>query len=94
METPNFEESSLHQDLPEIVYPVRELVGCLQWVCVVCRPDICCPANQLARVAPKKCARAVVNAAKKLLKYLIRTKNLGVFYDLANQLVAVSSNVY
>ncbi len=84
-QTPNFDESFLYAEGEQVQFPLRELIGCLQWVCVVCRPDVCCPVAQLARVASKNCTRTVVNSAKKVLRYLIGTKDVGVVYNAENE---------
>lgn len=52
--SPNFDESALldpeAKSLPS--YPVREVVGTLQWVATIARPDVAVPVGTLAKYVP------------------------------------------
>lgn len=62
-------------------FPIRELVGSLQWITVTCRPDIAFAVQRLARRQDKdKVTTAVVNAAKRVLRYLKGTRDVGIEY--------------
>ena len=85
-DTPVFKESELYNEQSqETKFPLREAVGCLQWAAVVCRPDISSPTNCLARVTGRKITKATVNCCKKVLRYLISTKTVGIEYSPENE---------
>jgi len=46
-------------------YPFEEIVGSLQWIATVARPDICVPAATLARHVSKTANSAMVTACKR-----------------------------
>jgi hypothetical protein len=75
------EKQLLNTSATVVEFPFREIVGCLQWVSVVARPDITQPTNTLARLVSKPVTRPLVNAAKKVLKYLVTTPDEGLHYS-------------
>lgn len=81
--SPGFDESALLNDKSEnVAFPIREVVGALQWVSVICRPDITQPTNSLARfVGTGKVRQSYVAAAKQILAYLVTTKDAGVCWS-------------
>ena len=84
--TPIFAEADIYSEAgPEIKFPVREAVGSLSWLVCVCRPDICHPVNVLARVVNKPVRKGIVNSIKKVMRYVISTPKIGVFYSPDNE---------
>lgn len=81
--TPCFDESNLtgEQAVPAPGFPFRQLVGCLQWIVTIARPDVCLPVNALARCMGKPVSRAMVTAGKKVLRYLKGTPDEGPSYS-------------
>jgi hypothetical protein len=75
--------TNLHDD-KEVKFPLRELVGSLLYVSVICRPDISWAVQKVARVASKPTA-AGVGAAKRIVKYLKGTPNWGIHYSPRNE---------
>ena len=63
--------------------PYREIIGCLNYVCTVSRPDIAYSLSKLARYLTAY-NRQHWNAAKSVLKYLLTTKNLSLTYKQEN----------
>ena len=86
--SPSFDESGLiaenAKELPD--YPAREVVGRLQWVSSVCRPDITVPVSTLAKYVSKTTTVAFAKACRKVMKYLISTKNEGISYSPAGEI--------
>ena len=60
--------------------PYREIMGCLNYLCVVSRPDISFAVSKLSRYLSAY-SRHHWNAAKNILKYLITTKDLSLTYS-------------
>jgi hypothetical protein len=81
--SPNFDESAFsNEDSKEIAhFPLREIAGALQWVACTARPDICVPAAALARHCGKPANHAVANACKKVMKFLLTTKDEGISHS-------------
>ena len=48
----------------EVDFPLKSLVGALQWVATICRPDIQFAVHRVQRCTV--CTRAAVNAAKRI----------------------------
>lgn len=67
------------------VVPYRELVGSLIFATTAARPDIAYITNVLSRNL-HNFGKIHWNAAKRVLKYLKDTKNLGIKYSAANNL--------
>ncbi len=81
-DTPIFCEKSLYDEQsPVCQFPLRECVGSLQWAATVARPDICSPTNAIARVSSRPCTRAVAEACKRIIRYLVSTADYGICYS-------------
>ena len=61
-------------------FPIRSLVGGLQYVAVGARPDIVYAVNIVARQV-NDCRESTVTAAKRILAYLKGTRTLGLEYS-------------
>ncbi|CAD7943975.1 unnamed protein product [Amoebophrya sp. A120] len=84
--SPSFSEAALLENEDKVVkFPFREAVGALQWCVSVCRADVCQPVNTLARCVSRPTTRAKVNAIKKIIRYLVATKDDGVTYSPAQE---------
>jgi hypothetical protein len=70
------------RDLKEkpLGFPLRSLVGGLNYVAQTCRPDIAYAVNRCARYQTTPTQR-VVDAAKRILRYLLNTANEGLEYS-------------
>ena len=84
--SPSFSETALNDstntNAEDTSFPLRQLLGALQWVCTVARPDCLQCVNTLARtVGGGTHTRAAVTAAKKILKYLSTTSSMGLHYS-------------
>ncbi len=78
---PNFPEESVTVDSAEAQFPYREIIGSLQWVATIARPDIARNVNLLSRFLGKPPTFARVSAAKTIIKYLLRTSLEGISYS-------------
>eukprot|EP00392_Amoebophrya_sp_AT5.2_P007235 g7249.t1 len=86
VDSPTFPESCLYDETsPESNFPLREAVGALQWLVTVCRPDVAAPVNCLAKVTGKKVTKVIANCAKKVMRYLICTPEVGLLYSPENE---------
>ncbi len=63
--------------MPE--YPLRKLIGGLQYIGTMCRPDVVFAINRVARAQNKPTA-SVITAAKRIVRYLLQTKGEGLRY--------------
>ena len=85
--SPNYNEATIAsgetKEIPD--YPARSVVGALQWVATVCRPDIAVPVNVLAKYVSMVPTKAFANAAKKIFRYLDTTHDQGVSYSPAQE---------
>jgi hypothetical protein len=81
--SPNFSEERLQDEKSALVpkFPYREVVGSLQWIATTTRPGVAVPVACLARYVAEPCNNAMMNAAKKVMKYLLSTPKVGVSYD-------------
>ena len=82
--TPNFDPAQAlptDKDVESVKFPYRELIGVLSWVANICRPDIAYPVNVLSRYSCGPVTDGLVSAAKKILKYLGTTKEIGLVYS-------------
>lgn len=59
--------------------PYRELIGCLTYLCMVTRPDICYATSLLSRYLDCP-TEELWKAAKRILKYLKKTLDKGLTY--------------
>jgi len=64
-------------------YPFRELVGSLLYVSIATRPDITYSVSQLSRHL-NNFDETHWTAAKRVLRYLKRTQDYGLFYHISN----------
>lgn len=69
-----------HSESPTVIpWPYKKLIGELQWIATVVHPNISFAVNVLARFLEKP--KAIHwEAAKRILAYLIGTKELGILY--------------
>jgi hypothetical protein len=65
------------EELPR--FPYRELVMSLLYLAIATRPDICYPVKELSRFMARPGVKMVI-AAKRVLRYLGKTKHLGLIY--------------
>lgn len=65
---------------PDEQFPIRSLVGGLQYIATMARPDICFALQRVARQVTC-CTSATVKAAKRILSYLSGTKEKGPEYS-------------
>ena len=72
----------IHEGPDNETYPIRQLVGGLQYVASMSRPDI---AQAVQRVAKQmhQCKDSTVLAAKRILRYLRGTETVGLKYSPA-----------
>ena len=84
---PNFPEDAILSDKNEIIYGYREIIGSLQWVATIARPDVARNINLLSRYLGKPPTMQRVNAAKTIIKYLLTTKNEGISYSPMNEML-------
>ena len=82
---PNFRENDLMAEKFEINFPYREIIGALQWVSTIARPDVTRNINLLSRFLGKPVTLPRVDAAKRIIKYLVLTKNEGIYYSPLNE---------
>ena len=75
---PNCNENDLVAEKFEIKFPLREMIGALQWVSTIARPDVTRNINLLSRYLGKPVTLPRVDAAKRIIKYLVLTKNEGI----------------
>jgi hypothetical protein len=67
-------------------FPFREIIGSLQWVSTIARPDTARNINLLSRYLGKATTIPRWDAAKRIIKYLLATKNQGIVYSPENEL--------
>ena len=80
-DSPVFDVSLLESDQNTVEFPYRELIGSLQWVSTIARPDVTQPVSALASYSSKPPTRARVNAGKRVLKFLKKTIDEGLHYS-------------
>lgn len=73
----------------EINFPYREAVGALLFLASVSRPDIAFAVNIVSRYVNNP-NQSHVNAIKRIIRYLISTKNLCIEYSCISQIVGFS----
>ena len=66
-------------------YPVREVVGCLNWLCTTARPDLSMPVGVLSRLVSKPTTGEMKSAIRKIARYLKSTIDEGITYSPENQ---------
>ena len=65
-------------------FAIRSLVGGLQYIGTMCRPDVVYAINRVARCM-HNCTTSVVSAAKRIVRYLLHTKSVGIEYSPAKE---------
>ena len=65
---------------PDTVFPIRSLVGSLQYFSCICRPDIAFAVQRIARNVHQP-TENTIKAAKRILQYLQGTKEQGIEYS-------------
>jgi hypothetical protein len=82
---PNVIETPLLDNKGPITFEYREIIGCLQWVATIARPDIARNVNLLSRFLAMPPTLSRAEAAKKIVKYLVTTKMEGIGYSPGNE---------
>ena len=78
--SPCFQVSDLQNTCEESNFKYRELVGALQWMCTIARPDVARPVNVLAQHLSDKVTKGMEACARRVLRYLYGAKELGISY--------------
>ena len=78
--SPSFQVCDLQNTSEESDFKYRELVGALQWMCTIARPDVARPVNILAQHLSDKVTKGMEACARRVLRYLFGTRELGVSY--------------
>lgn len=80
-DTPGSELSVLADETQtKVDFPLRKLVGSLQWAQTCCRPDLTQSTNALARATHKPTHKGTVAAAKRVLRCVRGTLDVGLLY--------------
>ncbi len=79
--SPNFDESKLLEGKTVKDFPVRSVVGALQWIATTARPDVAVPVCTLAKYTAETPTMAIVKASKKVARYLLTTQDEGAKYS-------------
>lgn len=80
-------------DVCEINFPYREAVGALLFLASVSRPDISFAVNIVSRYINNP-NQSHVNAVKRIIRYLIKTKNVCIKYTGFTELIGFSDADY
>lgn len=80
-------------DVCEINFPYREAVGALLFLASVSRPDIAFAVNIVSRYINNP-NQSHVNAVKRIIRYLIKTKNVCIKYTGFTELIGFSDADY
>ena len=85
--SPNFHENAIADPKATKVpdYPIRKVRGELQWISTSGRPDICVPISCLSKYTTEVPNRPIVNACRKVLKYLLTTADEGLEYSPSSE---------
>jgi len=79
----NISTPCVYSDLSEgslMDFPIQSLVGGLQYIGTMCRPDCLFAINRIARdMSP--CTSALVTAAKRIVRYLLHSSDIGIEYS-------------
>ena len=78
---PNLGEFNLKAQENEVDFNIREICGSLQWAVSTARPDVARPVNALSRFCAEKCTQARLDAGRKIIGYLLKTRNAGLAYS-------------
>ena len=77
--TPEVDETALWDDSsPKVQFDYRSVVGALQWCVSVARPDLAQATNCLSRACARSPTRAMVNQARRVLRYMAGATELGI----------------
>jgi hypothetical protein len=79
----------IHSVLTEgkaIEFPIRSVVGGLQYIATMARPDIMFAVNRIARVQ-LNCTEAVKTAAIRVVRYLLHTKHQKLEYSPSKEAI-------
>ena len=79
--SPNFEIGDLQNTTEITEFKYRELIGALQWVCTIGRPDVARPVNVLAQHVSDTVTKGMEACAMRVLRYLYGTKDRGITYS-------------
>ena len=83
---PCFDEEALEKGKPVEAFPLRGVLGSLNWISTQARPDITQPVSVLSRYASlSPPPQGLVNACRKVLRYLNTTIDHGVLYSKENE---------
>lgn len=82
---------SKNEDESTSNFPYREAIGSLLFLCSVSRPDICFAVNVLSRYVNNP-SQQHVNAIKRVIRYLIDTKDYFIKYGESNDLIGYSDS--
>ncbi|CAK1590667.1 unnamed protein product [Parnassius mnemosyne] len=82
-----------NEDENIINFPYRELIGSLLFLCSISRPDISFSVNVLSRYVNNP-SQQHVNAVKRIVRYLINTKDLCIKYGESDGLIGYSDSDY
>ncbi len=77
--------ASLVDEKTNETFPIRSLVGALQHISNICRPDITFAVQRCARHMLPKTSQKCVDAAKRILQYLKGTIDRGLLYSPENE---------
>ena len=61
------------------------MIGSLQWISTITRPDVARNVNFLSRFLSKPVTMARVDAGKKIIKYLLTSRREGISYSPSNE---------
>ncbi|CAD7935075.1 unnamed protein product [Amoebophrya sp. A120] len=76
---PEIQTTEVDTSAPETSFPLRSLVGSLQYIACMCRVDIVYAVQRVAREVVNPTPQAV-KAAKRILAYLKATREIGLEY--------------
>ncbi len=77
--------AALGEGKENTTFPTRSLLGALQHIANVARPDIASAVNRVARHVSPKCTDRTVKACKRILQYLKGSKTRGLHYSPENE---------
>lgn len=80
-----------NENKSNIDFPYREAVGALMFLATVSRPDISYSLNVVSRYLNNP-SKDHVNAVKRIIRYLIKTKDVCISYNCNNELVGFSDS--
>lgn len=71
------------QEGKKVEYPIRQLIGALQYVGAMARPDVCFAINRVARFVSLEGqpTSSLVTATERIVRYLLQTSSVGIEYS-------------